>query len=249
MFYSLWSWNMRWAFTRSSETVKQPVLFYALVWFSRARGPHTLTGRGKSPFHPLRSRCFVSERVLDLRKNTGWFTVEKVPFPWSTIYPANFGHLELVPSSICPFLVLPSIRRYRIEYLALYAVLLSYKRLVPHTQLAIKCFTQMTKTLKTFFSSTIRLQGSLLEKSRASGQGPGGWGYSEGGQIKTNFSLCFFFCVCEVFVAAWNNSAGCAGILFCCCCCCWYNVSQVFFIFYINYYRRPKLTLPGKGVM
>ena len=126
---------MRWAFTRSSETVKRAVLFYALVWFSRARVPHTLTGRGKSPFHPLRSRCFVSAWVLDLRKITGWLTVEKVPFLWSTIYPGNFGkkkknnnnnkigHLELVPSSISPFLVLPSIRRYRIEYLALYAVL------------------------------------------------------------------------------------------------------------------------------
>ena len=32
-------------------------------------------------------------------------------------------HLELVPSSICPFLVLPSIGRYSIEYLALYEVL------------------------------------------------------------------------------------------------------------------------------
>ena len=26
--------------------------------------------------------------------------------------------------------------------------------------------------------------------------------------------MCFFLCVCEVFVAAWNNSAGCAGIPF-----------------------------------
>ena len=126
--YSLWSWNMRWAFTRSSETVKQPVLFYALVWFSHARGPHTLIGRGKSPFHP-RCRCFVSAWVLDLRKNTGWFTGEKVPFLWSIIYP-NFGtfngHLELVPSGISPLIVfffLPSMRRYRIEYFALYAVL------------------------------------------------------------------------------------------------------------------------------
>ena len=127
--YSLWSWNMRWAFTRSSETVKQPVLFYALVWFSHARGPHTLIGRGKSPFHP-RSRCFVSAWVLDLRKNTGSFTGEKVPFLWSIIYPANFGtfngHLELVPSGISPliaFFFLPSMRRYRIEYFALNAVL------------------------------------------------------------------------------------------------------------------------------
>ena len=78
---------------------------------------HTLTGRGKSPFHP-RSRCFVSAWVIDLRKNTGLFTVQKVPFLRSTIYPANFGtfngHLELVPSGISPFLVFfwPSIRRY-----------------------------------------------------------------------------------------------------------------------------------------
>ena len=82
---------------------------------------------------------------------------------WSTIYPANFGkknnnnnnnkigHLELVPSSVSPFLVLPSIRRYRIEYLALYAVLATKYLLHTHTQLAIKWFTQMTKTLKTLF--------------------------------------------------------------------------------------------------
>ena len=126
--YSFLSWNMRWVINRSSETVKQPVLFYALVWFSLARGPHTLIGRGKFPFHPL-SRCFVSAWVLDLRKNTGWFTGEKVPFLWSTIYPANFdtfnGHLELVPSGISPFIVFfwLSMRRYRIEYFALYAIL------------------------------------------------------------------------------------------------------------------------------
>ena len=111
-----------------------------------------------------RSRCFVSAWVLDLRKITGWLTVEKVPFLRSTIYPGNFGkkknnnnnkigHLELVPSSISPFLVLPSIRRYRIEYLALYAVLATEYLLHTHThtQLAIKWFTQMTKTLKTLF--------------------------------------------------------------------------------------------------
>ena len=106
--YSLWSWNMRWAFTRSSETVKQPVLSHALVWFSHARGPQTPIGRGKSPFYP-RSRCLVLAWVLDLRKNKGWFTGEKVPFLWSTIYPANFdtfnGHLELVPSGISPLIV------------------------------------------------------------------------------------------------------------------------------------------------
>ena len=100
--------------SRSSETLKQSVLLHAFVWFSRARRAHTLTGRGKSPFHPLRTRCFVSSWVLYLLKNTGWFTVEKVSFLWSTIYPANFGkkkkkkkigHLELVPSSISPSLV------------------------------------------------------------------------------------------------------------------------------------------------
>ena len=149
---------MRWAFTRSSETVKQPVLFYALVWVSRARGPHTLTGRGKSPFHPLRSRCFVSAWVLDLRKNTGWFTVDKVPFPWPTIYPANFGiyikkkigHLELVPSGISPFLVLPSIRRYRTEYLALYAVLATKYLFHTHNCLS-NGLPKWPKTLKTLF--------------------------------------------------------------------------------------------------
>ena len=66
---------------------------------------------------------------------------------WSTIYPANFGkkknnnnnkigHLELVPSSISPFLVLPSIRRYRIEYLALYAVLATKYLLHTHNWLS-----------------------------------------------------------------------------------------------------------------
>ena len=144
------------AFTRSSETVKQPVLFYALVWFSHARGPHTLIGRGKSPFHP-RSRCFVSAWVLDLRKNTGWFTGEKVPFLWSTNYPANFdtfnGHLELVPSGISPFIVFfwPSMRRYISYWILCSLRSTSYKIIVPHTQLAIKWFTQKTKTLKALF--------------------------------------------------------------------------------------------------
>ena len=168
---------MQWAFTRSSVTVKQPVLFYALVWFSRARGPHTLTGRGKSPFHPLRSRCFFLAWVLDLRKNRGWFTAEKVPFLWSTIYPANFGkkkngHLELVPSSISPFLVLPSIRRYGIEYLALLRNT-SYKILVPHTQLAIKWFAQMTKTLKTLFFFIFYHPSPRQPAGKVQGFGPG----------------------------------------------------------------------------
>ena len=48
----------------------------------------------------------------------------------------KIGHLELVPSSISPFLVLPSIRRYRIEYLALYAVLATKYLLHTHNWLS-----------------------------------------------------------------------------------------------------------------
>ena len=129
---------MRWAFTKSSETVKQPVLCYALVWFSHARGPHTLIGRGKSPFHP-RSRCFVSAWLLDLGKNTGWFTGKKVLFLWSTIYLANFdtfnGHLELVPSGISPLIVFFF---FTFDETISYWILCSwrstsYKIIVPHT--------------------------------------------------------------------------------------------------------------------
>ena len=104
--------------------------FYTLVWLSREADEGLTRSQGvKNLLFPLCSRCFVSAWVLDLRKNAGWFTVEKVPFFWSTSYPAKFGafngDLELVPSSIGPFLVFfwPSIRRYRIEYLAIYAAL------------------------------------------------------------------------------------------------------------------------------
>ena len=56
----------------------------------------------------------------------------------------------------------------------------------------------MTKTLTTlfFFSSTIRPQGSLLEKSRASG--PGAEGIVRVGKLKL-VSLCFF-CVCANYL-------------------------------------------------
>ena len=239
--YSLWSWNMRWAFTRSSETVKQPVLLYALVWFSHPRGPHTLIWCGKSPFHP-RSRCFVSAWVLDLHKNKGWFTVEKVPFLWSIIYPANFGtfnaHLELEPSGISPLLVFfwPSIRRYRIEYLALYAVLATKYLCHTHNWLSYS-LPKWRNPYKpfSFLSATIRPRGSLRKKSRASGTGAGG--IVRVGKSKLTFH-CFFFCACvfEVFLAAWNNIAGCffekvrVSQYFCRC-----NVSQVLCIFHINY--------------
>ena len=98
-------------------------------------------------FSPLRSRCFVSAWVLDLRRITGWLTVEKVPFLWSTVYPANFGqnnnnnnnnnnnkieHLELVPSSISPFLVVTFDKT--ISYWILGSLRsTSYKILVTHT--------------------------------------------------------------------------------------------------------------------
>ena len=139
----------------SSETVKQPVLFYALVWFSL--GPHTLIGRGKSPFRRLRSRRFVSAWVLDLRKNTGWFAVEKVPFLWSTIYPANFGKKKkknrtprvstLYHQSLSCFFFFFLTFDKTISYWILGS--LRSNILVPYTQLAIEWFTQMTKTLKT----------------------------------------------------------------------------------------------------
>ena len=134
-----------------------PFLCPRMIWFSRARVPHTLTGRGKSPFHPLRSRCFVSAWVLDLRKITGWLTVEKVPFLWSTIYPANFGkkksnnnnkkigHLELVPFSISPFLVvtfdktisywiLGSLRSTSYKILVTYTHTIGYQMVYPNDQ-------------------------------------------------------------------------------------------------------------------
>ena len=202
---------MRWAFTRSSKTVKQPVLFHALVWFSRARGPHTLIGRGKSPFHP-RSRCFVSAWVLDLRTNTDWFRVINVPFLWSTIYPANFdtfnGHLELVLSA--------GISTFLVFFLPSYWILCtirstSYKKIVPHTQLAMKWFTQMTKTLKTLFCFISYHPSPMQPAGKVQSFGLEGCRYSKGGQIKTNFSLFSFVCVCvcvwEVFLAAWNNIA------------------------------------------
>ena len=127
--YSLWSWNMRWAFTRSSETVKQPALFlcpcmiFARAWASHAHRPWQIS------FSPSLQMFRFSVGSWSTLKY-GLIYDEKVPFLWSIIYPANFdtfnGHLELVPSGISPLIVfffLPSMRRYRIEYFALYAVL------------------------------------------------------------------------------------------------------------------------------
>ena len=77
----------------------------------------------------------------------------------------------------------------------------SYKILVPHTQLAIKWFTQMTKTIKTLFflSSTIHPQGSLGKKSWA--RAPGAEGIARVGKLKLTFYGVFLGVVCEVFVA------------------------------------------------
>ena len=167
------------------------------------RGPHTLTGRGESPFHPC-SRCFVSAWVLDLRKNTGWSTVEKVPFLWSTSYPAKFGafdgDLELVPSSIGPFLVFFLTFDKTISYWIFGSLRsTSYKILPPHTlthaHLAIKMvYPTMTKTLKTLFFFYLLPsvpRDSLREKSRASGSGTGG--KVRVGKLKLTFH-------CEVFL-------------------------------------------------
>ena len=105
--------------------------------FARAWASHALIGRDKSPFHP-RYRCFVSAWVLDLRKNTGWFTGEKVPFLWSTICPANFDtfneHLELVLSGISPFLVFFLTFDETISYWILCSLSsTSYKKKLSHT--------------------------------------------------------------------------------------------------------------------
>ena len=65
----------------------------------------------------------------------------------------------------------------------------------------------MTKTLKTlfFFICYHPFPRQPVENVRSFG--PEGWGYSEGGQIKTNFSLFSFVCVCVcVCVLVWSIS-------------------------------------------
>ena len=102
----LWSWNMRWAFTRSSEAIKQPVLFHAVT---RSRGVANLL------FTLAPDVSFQRALLIHVKLRA---YLQSSPFLRSTIYPANFGtfnwHLELVPSGISPFLVFfwPSIRRY-----------------------------------------------------------------------------------------------------------------------------------------
>ena len=249
---------MRRAFTESSETVKQPVLCYAFVWFSRARTPHTLTGRGKSPFHPLRSRCFVRGVSIyikiraDLQSKKFHFSglqFIQLPLVRKKKQQQNIGHPELVPSSISPSLVFfaPSIRRCRIEYLALYAVLalenncstdtISYQMVYPNDQ--------NPKNRVLFYLLPYVPKRTRGKSPELRAGAPGAEGIVRMGRLKltTNFSrffsvcvrVCVCVCVSEVFVAAWNNSASCfwksVGIpVF-----CWCNVSHVLFIFYIKY--------------
>ena len=83
-------------------------MIFTRAWASHAHREWQIS------FSPSALQKFrFSVSALDLRKNTAWFTVEKVPFLWPAISPANFGkniyiyigHLELVPSSIRPFLI------------------------------------------------------------------------------------------------------------------------------------------------
>ena len=114
----------------------------------------------------------------------------------------------------------------------------SDKIIVPNTQLVIKWFTQKTKTRKTLFFFICYYPSSRQPAGKVQSFGPEGWGYSEGGQIKTNFSLFCFVCICvcaKNFLAAWNNIAGCLFVclFFLKCGCpgffCWCNVSSLYF--------------------
>ena len=100
---------MRWAFTRSSETIKQPVLFHAVT---RSRGVANL-------LFTLAPDVSFQRALLIYVKIRAYLQSKKFHFSGRQfIQAANFGtfngHLELVPSGISPFLVFfwPSIRRY-----------------------------------------------------------------------------------------------------------------------------------------
>ena len=55
----------------------------------------------------------------------------------------------------------------------------------------------MTKTLKTLFFFICYHPSPRQPVENVRSFGPEGWGYSEGGQIKTNFSLFSFVYVCQ----------------------------------------------------
>ena len=201
---------MRWAFTRSSETVKQPVLCYAFVWFSRACTPHTLTGRGKSPFHPLRSRCFVRGVLIYIKIRAD---LQSKKFHFSGL---QFIQLPLVRRKKITKYRTPRVSTLKHQSLSClfctfdktmsYWILgplrsTSYKIIVPHTQLAIRWFAQMTKTLKTEFFFIFlpyvpkRPRGKSPELRAGA---PGAEGIVRTGRLKltTNFSMFFLVCVC-----------------------------------------------------
>ena len=200
MFYNLRALKLKYAMSvyqklRDCKTAG-PLLCFRMI-FARVYASHAHRAWQIS-FSPSALQVFRSWG-LDLHKNTGWFTVEKVSFLWSTVYPATFGKKKKITKYRTPRV--STLKHQSLSCLFCtfdktmsYWILgplrsTSYKIIVPHTQLAIRWFTQMTKTLKTvffFYLLTIRPQETPWQKSRASGWGPGGWGYSEDGQIKTN---------------------------------------------------------------
>ena len=54
----------------------------------------------------------------------------------------------------------------------------------------------MTKTLETLFFFICYYPSSRQPAGKVQSFGPEGWRYSEGGKIKTNFSLFCFVCMC-----------------------------------------------------
>ena len=142
-------------------------------------------------------------------------------FHFSTIYPAKFGinnnwkkigHLELVPPSISPFLVLPSIRRYRIECLALYAVLAT--KYLFHTH---NCYQMV--------------HPNDQNPQNLGTWAPGAEGIVRVGKLKLTFQC--FFCVCAKYL--WPRETIAPVVRVSRFFLGWRNVSQVLFIFYINY--------------
>ena len=118
----------------------------------------------------------------------------------------------------------------------------SDKIIVPNTQLAIKWFTQKTKTRKTLFFFICYYPSSRQPAGKVQSFGPESWGYSEGGQIKTNFSLFCFVCICVCAKYFWPRETispvVCLFVFFFKVWVsrffCWCNVSQVLYIFHIN---------------
>ena len=255
MFYNLRALKLKYAMSvyqklRDCKTAG-PLLCFRMI-FARVYASHAHRAWQIS-FSPSALQVFRSWG-LDLHKNTGWFTVEKVSFLWSTVYPATFGKKKKITKYRTPRV--STLKHQSLSCLFCtfdktmsYWILgplrsTSYKIIVPHTQLAIRWFTQMTKTLKTVFFFIFlpyvpkRPRGKSPELRAGA---PGAEGIVRTGRLKltTNFSMFFLVCVCvcvsEVFVAAWNNSASCfwksMGIPDF----CWCNVSHVLFIFYIKY--------------